>query len=77
MDASTLGQRFTMLSISVVVRGCAIPVAWRIVEATKPGAWRPHWTALGGAGCLFYHASTATASFSRQEGVFSTVRENA
>jgi hypothetical protein len=41
MDASTLGQRFPILSISVVVRGCAIPVAWRIVEATRAGAWRP------------------------------------
>jgi hypothetical protein len=41
MDASTLGQRFTLLSISVVVRGCAIPVAWRVVEATRAGAWRP------------------------------------
>ncbi len=29
MDASTLSQRFTILSISVVVRGCAIPVAWK------------------------------------------------
>lgn len=48
MDASTLGQRFTILSISVVIRGCAIPVAWRVVEATKPGAWRPHWEALFG-----------------------------
>jgi hypothetical protein len=48
MDASTLGQRFTILSISVVVRGCAIPVAWRIVEATRAGAWRPHWEALFG-----------------------------
>src|SRR5215510_1867589 len=48
MDASTLGQRFTLLSISVVVRGCAIPVAWRIVEATRAGAWRPHWEALFG-----------------------------
>jgi len=48
MDASTLGQRFTVLLISVVVRGCAIPVAWRIVEATRPGAWRPHWEALFG-----------------------------
>jgi hypothetical protein len=46
MDASTLGQRFTLLVISVVVRGCAIPVAWRVVEATRPGAWRPHWEAL-------------------------------
>lgn len=46
LDASTLGQRFTILTISVVVRGCAIPVAWHIVEARRPGAWRPHWLAL-------------------------------
>ena len=46
MDASTLGQRFTVLAISVVYRGCAIPVAWTIVEATRKGAWRPHWHAL-------------------------------
>src|SRR5262245_28675466 len=38
MDASTLGQRFTILSISVVVRGCALPRAWRVVEATRAGA---------------------------------------
>ena len=46
MDASTLGQRFTILTISVVVRGGAIPVAWKVVEATRAGAWRPHWIAL-------------------------------
>jgi hypothetical protein len=46
MDASTLGQRFTILTISVVIRGCAIPVAWHILEATRAGAWRPHWEAL-------------------------------
>jgi len=46
IDASTLGQRFTILSICVVIRGCAIPVAWKIVEATRAGAWRPHWVAL-------------------------------
>jgi hypothetical protein len=49
MDASTRGQRFTLLSISVVVRGCAIPVAWRVVEATRAGAWRPPWEALCGS----------------------------
>jgi|SRR6266545_4081087 len=48
MDASTLGQRFTILTISVLVRGCAIPIAWHIVEATRAGAWRPHWEALFG-----------------------------
>jgi hypothetical protein len=46
MDASTLGQRVTLLVIRVVVRGGAIPVAWRVVEATRPGAWRPHWEAV-------------------------------
>ncbi|WP_097650745.1 transposase [Candidatus Chloroploca asiatica] len=46
MDASTLGQRFTVLSIHVVIRGCAIPIAWKIVRATAQGAWRPHWETL-------------------------------
>ena len=49
MDASTLGQRCTLLSSSVVVRGCALPVAWRGVEATRAGAGRPHGAALFGA----------------------------
>ncbi len=43
LDATTLGQRFTVLAIAVVYRGTAIPVAWTIVRATQPGAWRPHW----------------------------------
>lgn len=46
MDATTLGQRFTVLVISVVYRGCAIPVAWTVVSALTKGAWRPHWEAL-------------------------------
>jgi hypothetical protein len=46
MEASTLGQRFTILTISVLVRGCAIPAAWYIVEATRTRAWRPHCEAL-------------------------------
>lgn len=45
-DASTLSDRFTVLAISVVYRGCGIPIAWKIVEATKPGSWKPHWQAL-------------------------------
>jgi len=46
MDATTLGQRFTVLALSVVYRGCAIPVAWVVVPATQKGAWRPHWEGL-------------------------------
>jgi hypothetical protein len=40
LDATTLGSRFVVLAISVVYRGCAIPVAWVILEAGKkrPGA---------------------------------------
>ena len=48
LDATTLGQRFTVLAISVVYRGCAIPVAWVIVTAGKKGAWRPAWERLLG-----------------------------
>lgn len=45
-DASTLSDRFTVLAISIVYRGCGIPIAWKIVEATKPGSWKPHWQKL-------------------------------
>ncbi|NEO34553.1 MAG: transposase [Symploca sp. SIO3C6] len=45
-DASTLGQRFTILLIAVVYRGCGIPVAWKIVGATEKGSWQPHWLSL-------------------------------
>jgi hypothetical protein len=46
LDASTPGQRFTILAVCVVIRGCAIPVAWYIVPATQHGAWMPHILAL-------------------------------
>jgi hypothetical protein len=46
LDATTLGQRFTVLAISVLYGGCAIPVAWTVVPATTKGTWRPHWEAL-------------------------------
>ncbi len=46
MDASTLSERFTVLCISVLYRGCAIPVAWAIVPAWGKGAWHPIWLDL-------------------------------
>ena len=46
LDASTLSDRFTVLCISVLYRGCAIPVAWCIVPTGEPGAWKPDWIAL-------------------------------
>jgi len=32
--------------VSVVYRGCAIPVAWKVVGAEQKGAWQPHWMKL-------------------------------
>ena len=46
LDATTLKKRFTVLVSSVVYRGCAIPVAWKVVGAEQKGAWEPHWIKL-------------------------------
>ena len=46
IDATSLGNRWTILAISVVVRSCAIPVAWKVLPAEQPGSWRPHWEEL-------------------------------
>jgi hypothetical protein len=43
LDATTLGTRFTVLALSVVYRGCAIPVAWTVLAATAKHAWRREW----------------------------------
>src|SRR4029434_4891406 len=43
LDATTLGTRFTVLALSVVYRGCAIPVAWTVLAATATHAWRREW----------------------------------
>jgi hypothetical protein len=45
-DATTLGTRFTVLAISVVYRGGAIPGAWTILPANQPHAWRREWLRL-------------------------------
>jgi hypothetical protein len=46
LDATTLKKRFTVLCISVAYRGCAIPVAWKLVGAEEKGSWQPHWMGL-------------------------------
>ena len=46
LDATTLGERWTILSISVVVCKCAIPVAWKVLGGHEKGSWRPHWEGL-------------------------------
>jgi hypothetical protein len=46
LDATAHGALVVALVIRVLYRGNAIPVAWEIVPATQPGAWRPAILAL-------------------------------
>jgi hypothetical protein len=46
LDATSLGAVFTVLSISVVYRGSALPVAWKILPANVAHPWKPEWLAL-------------------------------
>ena len=48
LDATSLKQTFVVLTVSVVIGGCAIPVAWIVRRATAQGSWRPHWLRLLG-----------------------------
>ena len=39
LDATALRDRLVVLSISVLYRGTAIPVAWHVLPAHQPGPW--------------------------------------
>jgi hypothetical protein len=43
IDATTLGERFVVLAVSIVYRGCAIPVSWTVLPAGEPHGWRREW----------------------------------
>lgn len=43
MDATTLSDRLTVLAISVLYRGCAIPVAWKVLKGNTKGSWNKEW----------------------------------
>jgi hypothetical protein len=43
LDPTNFGDRFTVLNISVLYRGCAVPVCWTVVEGGQSEAWEPHW----------------------------------
>lgn len=46
LDATALGDQVVVLCLSVLSRGRAIPVAWRVRPANTAGAWLPHVLAL-------------------------------
>jgi hypothetical protein len=43
LDPTNFADRFTVLNISVLYRGCAVPVIWTVVQGGQPEAWEPHW----------------------------------
>jgi hypothetical protein len=43
LDATTVSDRFTILSVSVVYRACAIPVAWTVLRGNTKGSWNKEW----------------------------------
>jgi hypothetical protein len=43
LEATALGTRFVVLAVSVVYRGCAIPVAGVVLPANTNHAWRRAW----------------------------------
>ena len=46
VDATTLGDRLVVLAVSVVYRGVAIPLAWKVLVGNQPGSWKPEWLRL-------------------------------
>jgi hypothetical protein len=43
LAATPWGQRFVVVVLSVLYRGCAIPVAWTVIPAGEKHGWRPEW----------------------------------
>ena len=46
LDATSLCDRLVVLSISIVYRGTAIPVAWKALRGNVKHPWEPEWEAL-------------------------------
>jgi hypothetical protein len=46
LDATNLADRFHVLTVAVVYRGCSIPVAWAVLSAGVKDPWNPHWVRL-------------------------------
>jgi len=46
IDATNIGDNFTILSINVLIRGSGIPVAGKVVKSTEKGSWQPLWKEL-------------------------------
>ena len=39
IDTTTISDKICVVVVNAVYRGCAIPVAWDVMPANKPGKW--------------------------------------
>ena len=46
LDATSITDKFVVLSLNILLAGCGIPMAWCVVKASEPGSWKPHWQKL-------------------------------
>lgn len=46
LDATTLSDRFVILSVSVLWGRCAVPVAWKVLPGNQKGQWKEPWLEL-------------------------------
>lgn len=46
LDVTYLKERFSILAVSLVYRGSAVPVAWRVLQGNAAEEWHPLWLEL-------------------------------
>jgi hypothetical protein len=46
LDATSLADKLVILTVSVVYKGCAVPIAWKVLPAGKKHPWKGEWLAL-------------------------------
>lgn len=46
LDATTLADKLVILTVSVLYKGCAVPIAWKVLPAGKKHPWKGEWLSL-------------------------------
>jgi len=46
IDATNLSDRFVVLTVSILYRGCAVPVEGKVLREQQKHPWKPEWLAL-------------------------------
>ncbi|GIV60284.1 MAG: hypothetical protein KatS3mg043_1373 [Rhodothermaceae bacterium] len=62
LDVTLCRDRLAVLALSVVLRGSAVPVAWKILPANRPAPWVLHGQNIGGLGTLLLGISALIGS---------------